>query len=111
MNISYQSIGQVCATFMAYDTQAGQVVKMFSNDIVGPCQAGEDFIGVLLHQRGNTATVQTDGFVEVPFSGSSPDAGWTSLCADGNGGVKVGGERKYLVVTTNTATNMLTLKL
>lgn len=113
MSISYQGIGQVCATFLTMNAVEGQVVKMISKKTVAKCADGNDFIGVVIHRRGNDCTVQVAGFVEVPYSGTVPAVGWANLCADGSGGVKLAstGGRTYLVVNQNTAGSTVTIKL
>ena len=113
MSISYQGIGQVCATFLTMNATEGHVVKVSSKKTVAKCSDGNDFCGVALHRRPTVCTVQVGGFAEVSYSGTAPAVGWTNLCADGSGGVKVAasGGRAYLVVNVDTAGMKATMKL
>jgi CDP-diglyceride synthetase len=46
MSISFEGIGQWCATFACEGMKEGAPVKMAENDKVGICGGGEDFCGV-----------------------------------------------------------------
>lgn len=114
MNISYQGIGQRCATFMSDGAKEGALVKLSANGTVAPCEAGEDFIGVVVaaSRDGEACTVQLGGFVTLAYTGA-PALGYCALTADGAGGVKdaEGAGRALLVVeldgTAKTVTVML----
>ena len=41
MSISFEGVGQVCATFGGEGLTEGHVVKITDNGTVGPCAAGE----------------------------------------------------------------------
>jgi hypothetical protein len=49
-------------------------------------------------------TVQTEGYVSLPYSGTAPQPGYVSLAADGTGGVKsvATGGRQLLVINVDT---------
>lgn len=113
MSVSYQGIGQVCATFLTMNAVEGQVVKMISKKMVAKCSDGNDICGVALHKRGTQCTVQVAGFVTVPYSGTAPSVGWATLCANGTGGVKTAteGGHTFLVVDVNTTDLTVTIKL
>ena len=100
MSISYEAIGQVMVTCQAGENVLeGQVVKMNGNDTVVPCAAGETFCGVAgdVAEDGFVA-VQVKGFVTVPCADSTVTAGYMNLAADGNGGVKAGGDGNKILV-------------
>ena len=85
---SFEDIGAVTATFAAdQGVEGGQVVKVTANSTVGACADGDDFCGVALEPRKGAAAVQVKGFVTVSCTGSLT-LGWTTLAADGKGGVK-----------------------
>ena len=98
----------MAVTFAQDGCQGGQVCKGSANGTVAPCAAGEKFCGIVEGVRSGFAAVQVEGFAEVAVSGTV-NAGYVNLCADGNGGVKAGSGREYLVVSVNadTATIML----
>ena len=70
------------------------------NGKVAPCAEGEKLCGIVEHVRGGHAAVQVAGFAEAGISGSVA-LGYVNLCADGNGGVKAGEGREYLVVSVD----------
>ncbi len=88
MSVSFEGVGQVCATFLGGKLTEGQVVKLTGNGTVGACAAGDSFIGAAICCKDDACTVQVGGFVTVSYSGTAPTAGWCVLTADGNGGVK-----------------------
>ncbi len=101
--ISFEDIGAVVATCQAAPTvQGGRVVKLTGNAAVAPCGDGEAFCGVAMEPRNGLTGVQFKGFVTVPCSGGV-QVGWSTLCADGSGGVKPADTGvKALVVCVNT---------
>lgn len=124
MNVSYDGVGQVCATFLGTNISEGHVVKLTGNGTVGECAAGDSFFGAALCAKDDACTVQVRGFVTVPYSGTAPTAGWTALTADGGGGVKAAESasagtkaaagdtgRKYAVASVDTAGQTVTILL
>jgi len=111
MSVSFEGVGQVCATFLGSDVAEGSVVKLTGNGTVGPCGAGDPFCGAVLCRKDDACTVQVCGFVTVGYSGTAPAVGWTALCADGNGGVKAGGDRQMPVADVDTAAKTVTILL
>lgn len=88
MSVSFEGVGQVCATFLGGKLTEGQVVKLTGSGTVGACAAGDSFIGAAICCKDDACTVQVGGFVTVSYSGTAPTVGWCALTADGNGGVK-----------------------
>lgn len=111
MSVSFDGVGQVCATFLGKDIAEGHVVKLTGNGTVGSCEAGDLFCGVALCAKDGACTVQVCGFVTVSYSDTAPGTGWTALCADGKGGVKTGGERKIPVVSVDQTAETVTILL
>ena len=108
MNVSFEEIGRMAVTFAQDGCESRQVCKVSENGTVAPCAAGEKFCGIVEGVRGDFAAVQVAGFATVAVSGSV-GVGYVNLCADGQGGVKAGSGKEYLVVSVNadTATIML----
>ena len=100
MNVSFEEIGRLAVTFGHEGCEGGQVCKVSGSGTVVPCAAGDKFCGIVEGVRGDYAAVQVAGFVEVAYSGSVA-LGYVNLCADGNGGVKAGEGREYLVVSVD----------
>ena len=113
MSISFEGIGQWCATFACEGMKEGAPVKMAENDKVGICGDGEDFCGVAVAvgHDGKACGVQMGGFVTLPYSGSDPAVGMTALVGDGAEGVKIGGEKEYLVVNVDGTAKTVIIKL
>ena len=111
MNVSFNGIGQWCATFLADSVTEGAVVKISDKGTVAPCSDGDAFCGVAgdVAEDGFVA-VQVKGFVTVPCTDSTIAAGYMSLVADGNGGVKAGGDgNKILVMNVEDGTAVICL--
>lgn len=103
MQISFDGIGEVCATFRTQEdsgVKPGDVVCLDDEGRVGLGGAGERFAGVACAVAGDGfAGVQIDGLVQVACSGAALRPGWNSLTADGKGGVAPGADGpQYLVV-------------
>ena len=113
MIVSFEGVGQVCATFLGEGLTVGQVVKMAGNGTVDACGAGDLFCGVALCCKEDACTVQVGGFVSVPYSGTAPAAGWEALAADGKGGVKraASGGAVRLVTDVDTTAKTVTIML
>lgn len=108
MNVSFEEIGRLAVTFAQDGCESGQVCKVSANGTVVPCAAGDKFCGVVEGVRGGVAGVQVAGFATVAVSGSL-NVGYVNLCADGNGGVKAGTGREYLVVSVEADTAVIKL--
>ena len=111
MDICFEGIGQVVATFAAKKTLSpGMAVALTGNGEVG---LGEEdskpLCGVTVGAaRGGAVAVQIGGVVKVNCSSGEPKVGWQGLVCDGKGGVKTtdgtdGG--KYLVLAVVEAGN------
>lgn len=112
MNVSFQEIGQVCATFLDAGVSEGQVCKVSAAGTVRPCATGDRFCGAVLSRRGGYAGVALAGFVQVPYTGTAPAVGYAGLSADGSGGVKADAAgQSYLVVEADTAAKTVCLYL
>lgn len=91
MATAFNSIALECATFHVSGTlTAGEPCKIVADKTVSLCASGNDFIGVVQHVRGRTATVAIRGFVTVPYSGNLPAVGRTPLVSNGSHGVTTG---------------------
>ena len=110
MNVSFEEIGAVAVTFAREGCQSGHVCKMGGNGKVVACAEGDKFCGIVENCRGDHAAVRVAGFATVSFSGSL-GVGYADLCADGNGGVKAGSGREYLVVAVDEAAATAVIKL
>lgn len=123
MEISFDGIGQVVATF---DSQVadgdsgkqlaiGQVVALTGDGTVGLATAGTSPCGVIVAlEKDQRAAVQVSGFAQVGYSGSAaPALGWTALAVDGSGGVQTAssGGRSCLVVHVDTGAKTAVIKL
>ena len=60
MSISYEGIGEWCATFVCGVVSEGDIVKVSANGTVGKCTAGDGFCGVVraVAHDGKACTVQ-----------------------------------------------------
>ncbi len=99
MNVSFSGFNEKSTTFIiAESVTVGSVVKIAENGTVAPCDNGDSFCGVATDVRSDCATVQLTGYIRLPYSGTAPSLGYTTLVADGNGTVTSGeGGKTYLV--------------
>lgn len=113
MSISFHGIGQECATFLSTNAVEGQVIKMSDRGVVAACNDGDDFCGVAMCCRDDACSVQVKGFITVGYTGTVPAVGWSTLCANGTGGVKSAstGGRAYLVADADTTAKTVTIML
>lgn len=116
MKLSYEAIGQWCATFACSGVTEGKTVKLSASGTVGACAAGDDFTGIaaFVARSGDACSVQLGGMVTVPYTGTTaPAVGWETLAADGTGGVKAvtTGGRSYLVAAVDTTAKTVTFVL
>lgn len=110
MKVSFEGYGERATTFYNNSTNpasAGDPVYLTGNGEVSVCTSGKIPVGVAIAADDDYAVVQTAGFVRLPFSGeTAPTVGFSTLAADGNGGVttvKTGGA-SFLVIEVNTDT-------
>ena len=112
MNVSYEGVGYLAATFPAGSCVAGQLCKLGTLGMSDKCSEGEAFCGMVEAVEHQRAAVQIEGFVEVSYTGTAPARGYTKLSSNGKGGVKVDSNGKeYLVAEINTAETKITMKL
>ena len=112
MSISYEGIGEWCATFVCGAVSEGDIVKVSAK-----CTAGDGFCGVVsaVAHDGKACTVQLGGLASVKYSGTAPAVGFSELVADGLGGVSKPGDNQngssYLVLSVDSAAGKAVIKL
>lgn len=115
MKLSYDSIGQWCATFACSEGLAeNQAVKLSAPAAAAKCADGDAFCGVVtaVSHGGDACTVQLGGMATLPYTGADPAAGYTGLSADGKGGVKADAAgRVRLVADVDPAAKTVTFCL
>ena len=117
MDICFEGVGQVAATFRVEDgdgVQAGMAVSLTGDGTVGLGIDGDEVCGVLLGSvRGGAAAVQIGGVAKVGCSDDGiPDVGWQELACDGKGGVKTqDGGVKCLVLAVDKGGQSVVVKL
>ena len=117
MDICFEGVGQVAATFQvdgAAAVQPGMAVVLTGSGSVGLGTAGNAPCGVVLGGvRGGAAAVQIGGVATVGYSGTAPAVGWKALACDGEGGVKTvtTGGLQCLVLAVDTTAKTAVIKL
>ena len=111
MGISYDGIGEWCATFGCGKVKEGDVVKVSANG-----SAGDSFCGVVraIAHDGKACSVQLGGIATVNYSGeNAPIPGYGKLSADAAGGVSVDASkgREYLILAADSTAKTVTIKL
>ena len=117
MDICFEGVGQVAATFQVEDgkdVQAGMAVTMTGNGTVGLGDGDDAVCGVLLGSvRAGAAAVQIGGVAQVGYSETAPAVGWQELVCDGTGKVKTAGTggAKCLVLAVDEDGKSVVVKL
>ena len=114
MEISFEGIGQVAATFMADgDIQPGMTAVLTADSTVGLGKAGAVPCGMVLSVKGGMAAVQVSGMARVGYSGTAPTVGWGMVAADGTGKIKTvtSGGMSCHIVSVNTGDSTAVIKL
>jgi len=114
MEISFEGIGQVAATFAVQDNvEVGMAVAMTGDGTVGLGKAGDAPCGVVLSTKNGMAAVQVSGMACVGYSGTAPTVGWGMIAGDGTGKIKTATANGVtcLVVSVNTADSTAVIKL
>ena len=114
MNISYDGIGELAATFRCSGVTEGHAVKLSASETVAECSAGDAFCGVAVSvsKGGDACAVQLRGMVTIPYTGTAPAAGSGILAANGSGGVKTAASGgSYLIVAADTTAKTVTILL
>ena len=112
MNVSFEEIGALVVTVPAGTCGENTLCKIGIAGKADSCVSSDRFCGVAYGIRGQAAAVQIRGMITVPYSGTAPKPGFSKLCADGTGGVKVSeaGE-SYLTLAVDTAAKTVTINL
>lgn len=113
MEVAFDKIGEVVATFEAADGVAvGKAVKISANGQVGPCSAAGDVpAGVVVSLRDGLAGVQLRGYVELPCA-ATLTTGYETVSIDASGKVQASDSgRPALVVYADTAAGLCGLFL
>jgi len=114
MEISFEGIGQVAATFMVEgDIQPGMAVALTADGTVGLGKAGDGICGKVLSTKNGMAAVQIAGLAQVGYSGTAPAIGWGMIAADGAGKIKTvtEGGMTCMILSVNTADGTAVIKL
>ena len=117
MSISYQGIGEWCATLRCgAGVCEDAVVGIGASGTAVECGAGDDFCGVVraIAHDGRACSVQLGGLATVCYSGEeTPRSGFGRLAADGVGGVCVSAEkgREYLILDVDSTEKTVVIKL
>lgn len=104
MSIAFNGYNEQILTFENNGAVVGSPAKISAAKTVSKCADGNDFVGIVTSERGGAAGVQVDGYVEIKYSGTAPDLGFSGLVADAFGGVKESesAAKKYKVLFVDT---------
>lgn len=101
--VGFTGFHENMVTFHCDDTvKVGIPVTVNGKAAVTKSTAGMSFCGIARSVRENCASVQLSGYMRLPYSGTAPAYGVTSITADGNGGIKSGVGCSVLVVEIDT---------
>ena len=107
MAISFDKIGDVCATFYG-DAQKGDIVTISSSNTVSKAAAGNSIAGVCVDNTNGKCTVMVKGFVTLTYSGTAIPVGRQTIVSAGDNAVKTADTgMSVLVVSADTTTKTI----
>jgi hypothetical protein len=111
MSISYKGYKENTLTLeQGADLTVGAPVTVNANGAAVPASTGAAFIGVCTAIRNGFASIQTDGYTELEYTGTAPSTGLATLVAAGSNKVKAGGDNDialYKVVKLDTVNSIV----
>ena len=113
MEISFEGIGQVAATFAAAEgVAAGMAVALTADSTVGMGKAGDAPCGKVLSVKNGMAAVQISGMMQLAYSGTAPTVGMGTVALDGSGKIKTvtSGGMSCMIVSVNTGDSTAVIK-
>lgn len=118
MNVRFNGIGDMVATFINSSAQIGDIVTVSANSTVSKAAAGNSICGVAVSKNGNYLGVQVHGAVEVSYTGAL-SLGRALVTAAGSNAVKAvteaeapkGAGLPVLIVDLDTTKSIATMIL
>lgn len=116
MKVSFEGIGETVVTFYN-DTSSpaavGDPVKISGNGEVSACADGDKFCGICIFADDEYAAVQMKGYIKLAYSGeTAPAVGFSTLAADGNGGISADSTGAvHLVIDVDTTNGIVGIML
>ena len=91
----------------------GMAVKFNDDKSVSPVGKFDSFIGICTASRGNYVTVAVSGIVTVPYTGTAPELGHSTISGGAEGYLiyDLDGDYKYIVLDVNEEKNLFTVIL
>ncbi len=96
-SVSYNGYRENVLTFDSNLSSVGFLAMLANDGVAVQCIDNSDFIGVAVSNDGNHAGIQTDGYVEIPYTGDPPLHGYCALVSDGKNNVKISTTSKHIV--------------
>ncbi len=104
MSISFKGFNEQVITFKVQgEVEPGTLVKMCESETVESCASGDEFIGIAVNVHGGIAAVQVGGYIDLPYSGTAPSLGSTSISAANAAQIKNGGDMTVKVISLDEA--------
>lgn len=99
MNVSFNGIGEMTATFeVSGSVKAGQAVKLVGNGKVGACSALKDVpVGMAVKVQDGYAAVQVKGYMKLPAA-TGLTVGYHMVSTTAAGAVQSGTEGRPAMV-------------
>lgn len=111
MSVSYNGYKNYTLTVEKDNVSAGYPATLNAEGKLVNTQNGKEFIGICTAVRGDYASVQTDGYIEIKYSGSAPEYGMQYFVSAGSGSVKTAdntvAKRAACVVMVDTTNNVV----
>ena len=112
MRVAFNGTQEIVLSFEAGTVTNHYPVVMSQNNEVSNASDGDKAIGIALFSSNGIASVQMKGYIELPYTGTTPTLGFNSFLADGTGGIKSDPSGiPYLVVNLDTTNGIVGLYL
>jgi len=109
-NVAFEGINRHFTSYTGYSLTSSHLnlaVTNVASKAVGLGSDGDDLTGKLMHldEDGMMSTIQDEGYVDLPYSGTTPAIN-DRVCVDGVGGVRTtsvghtGGRPKIVDIST-----------
>lgn len=110
MAITFNGYNVLNITIPHTNATAGDPVMVKADGTVSQAVANGKFMGICVGTNGDYASVQTQGYIELAYTGTTPTVGYNKLCSSGSHSVKVSTEtdaREYLVLWSDSKSRTL----
>lgn len=112
--VSYNGFNEKLLTFRNIEVKVGDPIAIKLDGVAERANNNSEFLGICVGiPAEGYATIQVEGYIEVPYTGTKPEPGYMPFTSNGNGGIKMetGGRILYKVLKVDTTKRIVGLIL